>query len=203
MAFCIFDFMKLLPDQIYHIYNQGNNQETIFKDDKDYINFLRRFRDRVLPYAEVICYCLMPNHYHFLVYTNESSVETIQLGSLETQALQNCFRLLNSGYANEFNNKYQRTGSLFRQKTKFKSLIDNHSDYPFVCFNYIHQNPMRAGLVKKMEDWQFSSFQDFLGERNGTLCNFELASQLLDIQKDDFYETSYSVINENLIDKLY
>lgn len=195
--------MKLLADQIYHIYNQGNNQETIFKDDKDYISFLRRFRDRVLPHSEILCFCLMPNHYHFLIYTNQSSIEAIQLGSIKTQALQNCFRILNSGYANEFNHKYHRTGSLFRQKTKFKLLDYRQNDYPFICFNYIHQNPMKAGLVEKMEDWQFSSFQDYLGNRNGTLCNFELASQVLDIQRAEFYETPYSVINENSINKLY
>lgn len=80
---------------------------------------------------------------------------------------------------------------------------DGHRDYPFVCFNYIHQNPLKAGLVKKMEDWKYSSFPDYLGNRNGTLCNFKLANLLLDIQKDDIYETSYSVINEKLFDKLY
>ena len=145
----------------------------------------------------------MPNHYHFLIYTNQKSIESIQLGLLESQVLKNSFRLINSGFSAEINNKYSRTGSLFRQKTKFKLLENRKDNYPFICFHYIHQNPLKAGLVEKMEDWKYSSFQDYLGLRNGTLCNFQLAEKLIDIQKDDFYNTSYSVINEKLADKLY
>jgi|TARA_R100000027_G_C2235254_1_gene90369 REP element-mobilizing transposase RayT len=105
----------------------------------------------------------MPNHYHFLIYTNQKSIEPVKLGLLESQVLKNCFRLLNSRYSTEYNNKYSRTGSLFRQKTKFKILENRKDNYPFICFNYIHQNPLKAGLVKKMEDWKYSSFQDCLG----------------------------------------
>ncbi len=194
--------MKIVTDQIYHIYNQGNNQEIIFRDDHDYINFLKRFRERVFPNAEILCYCLMPNHYHFLIYSTQSSAEHVALGSIKTQVLQNSFRILNSGYSNEFNHRYGRNGSLFRQKTKFKLLDDSH-DYPFICFNYVHQNPLKASLVKKMEDWKYSSFPDYLGLRNGTLCNSDLAYRLLDFKEDEFYETSYSVINEKLVDKLH
>ncbi len=89
------------------------------------------------------------------------------------------------------------------KKLNLKKLEIQNDHYPFICFNYIHQNPLKAGLVKKMEDWKYSSFQDYLGIRKGTLCNFELTEQLLDIQKDDFYTTSYSVINEKLADKLF
>lgn len=195
--------MKLLADQIYHVYNQGNNKEVIFKDHEDYICFLRRVRERVLPNSDILSYCLMPNHYHFLIYTNQKSIEPVQLGLLESQVLKNSFRLLNSRYSTEYNNRYSRTGSLFRQKTKFKIMENQKDNYPFICFNYIHQNPLKAGLVNKMEDWKYSSFQDYLGIRNGTLCNFDLAEQLIDIQKDDFYKTSYSVINEKLADMLY
>ena len=51
--------------------------------------------------------------------------------------------------------------------------------YDKICFHYIHQNPMKANLVKKMEDWDYSSFKDYCGLRNGTLSNKELAIQLL------------------------
>ncbi|BDD15156.1 hypothetical protein MATR_19810 [Marivirga tractuosa] len=122
---------------------------------------------------------------------------------MESQVLKNSFRLINSGYSTEYNNRYSRTGSLFRQKTKFKNLDDGKDNYPFLCFNYIHHNPLKAGLVNKMEDWKYSSFQDYLGIRKGTLCNFDLAELLIDIQKDDFYKISCSVINEKMADNLY
>jgi len=47
------------------------------------------------------------------------------------------------------------------------------------CFHYIHQNPWKAGLVSKMENWKYSSFSDFAGFRDGTLCNKQLALELL------------------------
>lgn len=72
--------MKLLAHQIYHVYNQGNNKEVIFNDHGDYISFLRRVRERVFPNADILSYCLMPNHYHFLIYTNQKSIEPVQLG---------------------------------------------------------------------------------------------------------------------------
>lgn len=195
--------MKLEAEQFYHIYNQGNNKEVIFREDYDYVSFLKKVRDKVLPIGDILCYCLMPNHYHFLIYTNKKSIEVVQLGLLESQVLTNSFRLLNSAYSTEFNSKYGRTGSLFRQKTKFKILEKSKNSYPFICFNYIHQNPLKAGMVKRMEDWRYSSFQDYLGIRNGSLCNFKLAEQLIGIQQDDFYETSYSVVEEKIASMLY
>ncbi|HEY9885898.1 MAG TPA: hypothetical protein V6C96_01425, partial [Vampirovibrionales bacterium] len=120
--FCNFDSMRLVEENIYHVYNQGNNKEAIFRDNEDYISFLKRVRKRVFPNAEILSYCLMPNHYHFLVYANQKSIESIQLGFIESQVLKNSFRLLNSGFSSEFNIKYARTGSLFRQRTKFKVL---------------------------------------------------------------------------------
>ena len=60
----------------------------------------------------------------------------------------------------------------------------SEDDYPFICFHYIHQNPVKAGLVKRMEEWEMSSFRDFAGIREGTLCNEKLAYDLLDVPED-------------------
>ncbi len=196
--------MHIIPEQLYHIYSQGNNQEAIFRERADYVYFLNRVRKRVLPVSDIICYCLMPNHYHFMVNANPKACMPVKLGNIISQELPNAFRILNSGYANEFNKKYKRSGSLFRQKTKFKLLTNNSQsgDYSFICFNYIHQNPLKSGLVKKMEDWEFSSFQDYLGNRNGTLCNYTIARELLGINNNTFYEESYAVIQDSVLDKL-
>ena len=68
--------------------------------------------------------------------------------------------------------------------------------------HYIHQNPMKANLVKKMEDWDYSSFKDYCGLRNGTLCNKELAVQLLDLNLKTFYNDSYQLISDDEINQL-
>jgi len=195
--------MQISTNQLYHVYNQGNNKETIFRDHRDYINFLNKVRINIGSISNIICYCLMPNHYHFLISTTEDSIKPIKLGNINSQALKNGFRLLNSSYANDFNKKHSRSGSLFRQKTKFKELENSKSDYPFICFNYIHQNSLKAGIVNKMEDWEYSSFKDYMGLRNGTLCNFKLAYELLDLDAGSFYNDSYSIINEDLLPELY
>ena len=57
--------MNIIPDETFHIYNQGNNKGKIFYDDADYIEFLKLFRKFVIPHAKVLAYCLMPNHFHF------------------------------------------------------------------------------------------------------------------------------------------
>ena len=195
--------MKLVANCIYHIYNQGNNQETVFREREDYLRFLHKYRAMVAPYCNTFSFCLMPNHFHFLINTTEKSVEKLQLGGIQIHKLTDCFRKLLSEYAREINDKYNRTGSLFRQKTKAKLTIDTEADYTFTCFHYIHQNPYRAKLVAKMEDWEFSSFQDYLTIRNGSLCKRELAKQLIEIHTNTFYEDSYQVIPDDIIQKLF
>lgn len=100
------------------------------------------------------------------------------------------------------------TGSLFQQKTKAVCVnADPKNSYELTAFHYIHQNPMRAGLVKKMEDWEFSSFKDHLGLRAGKLCNIQLAESLLDLDMKHLYKESYTIIREdvlsNIVDKTF
>ena len=156
----------------------------------------------VCPHCKVLAYCLMTNHFHFLFYTTSESVKEKRVGSLISTNLSDGFRQLLSSYAQAINRQENRSGSLFRHKNKTKLLENGDENYPFICFHYIHQNPLTAGLVTKMEDWEFSSFRDYIGIRNGTLCDKELAFELLDLSKDNFYEESYQVISPEKIEKL-
>ncbi|HWZ22426.1 MAG TPA: hypothetical protein VNW06_07205 [Cytophagaceae bacterium] len=146
-----------------------------------------------------MAYCLMPNHFHFLVHTTEESIVKKKVGIVEITALMNGFRQLESGYAQAINKQQQRSGSLFRQKTKVKLIEDTSKDYLFSVFNYIHQNPLRAGLVERMEDWEFSSFLDYAGLRNGTLCNKELAKLYINYSDSNFMEESKSYVDKGKI----
>ncbi len=193
--------MNFTPDNLYHVYNQGNDKQIIFSHDEDYLIFLRMLRKYISPHAEIIAYCLMPNHFHLLSYADERVAGTIKQGGLLIDSLTNGFRRLLSGYARIYNQRYNKTGSLFRQKTKTKCLSDaltgtslNLQDYYFNCFHYIHQNPLRAGLVEKLEDWEFSSFKDYAELRNGTLCNKNLAKKYCSYHPETFIKTSYQII---------
>ena len=200
--------MNFVPDNLYHIYNQGNNKQPIFSDNDDYLIFLRLVRNLIYPHSEMIAFCLMPNHFHFLLYTDERIHITIKQGSLLLDILTNGFRKLLSGYTRIYNTRNGKSGSIFRQKTKYKCLSDidisygftpHLQDYYFNCFQYIHQNPLRAGLITNLEDWEFSSFRDYAGLRNGTLCNKELAAKFCCYDPATFMKTAYSIITDDVI----
>lgn len=110
-------------------------------------------------------------------------------------AYGNALKIMLSSYTRGINIQEGRTGSLFQQHTKKKVL----THYGFVCFHYIHQNPMRAGLVRKMEDWLYSSFNSYFKELSDTICNRDLAHELLDlpVNSDELYDISCRVINYN------
>ncbi|WP_375578411.1 transposase [Marivirga tractuosa] len=194
--------MLILNNCFYHVYNQGNNQEKVFYNRENKLYFLRKFRSLVAPYCDVLAYTLMDNHFHFLIYSNSNSIIERDTGNIKISSLQNGFRNLISSYTQAINKQENNSGSIFRKRTKFKLLDGKDVDYPFICFNYIHQNPMVAGLVSKMEDWEFSSFLDYAGFRNGSLCNQNLAKELIGISENDFYKESYKVISEDKILKL-
>jgi putative transposase len=176
--------MKFTPENIYHVYNQGNNHECLFLNDDHYKHFIHLFKAYVLPNCEVLAWCLMPNHFHYLLYMDERCTEMKQQGGLILDPVTNGFRKLLSAYSHQFNIVNDRSGALFRPKTKAKclseeSMISNTpyslSDYSSNCFNYIHYNPVKAGLVKNASDWYWSSYNFYFGNQELLLCNQELA----------------------------
>jgi hypothetical protein len=113
-----------------------------------------------------------------------------------------------SSYTRAINNMYDRTGSLFQRRTKSRNLSPNleaDDNYPLICFLYLHQNPLRAKLVKNLEDWEFSSYRDYAGIRNGNLCNKKLASNLLDFPKNEdlFIQFSSKTIPDRFVNKIF
>lgn len=188
--------MFIQENQLYHIYNQGNNRQPIFYNRGNYLYFLQGFRKYVHPYCKVMAYCLMPNHFHFMIYSTNASVELKNVGNLKVQKIMEGFRILLSSYAQALNRQKDFSGSVFRQKTKSKLLTNDNDNYPIICFNYIHQNPLVAGLVNLMEDWEFSSFREYISKVNDSLCDITFARQLLDIPNIDFYNKSYEMINQ-------
>jgi REP element-mobilizing transposase RayT len=195
--------MQFEIDNIYHIYNQGNNKQLIFHSDENYHYFLKLYRKFVLPHADLLAYCLMPNHFHFLVNTNSQSIKIRKVGSLNLSELSNGIRMLLSSYSLAINKQENKTGSQFRQKTQAKLLNIEEVNYPFTCFQYIHQNPLKAGLVERMEDWDFSSFKDYAKIRNGSLCNQDLAKNLIGFDESNFLKESYAVIDNEKIAKIF
>jgi putative transposase len=196
--------MQFREKELYHIYNRGNNRQATFFCHDNYLYFLQKVRKHILPHCEILNYCLMPNHFHFLLYADKRSIQTKRIGTSDRNVLSEGFRNLLSSYAQAINKQNGSKGSLFEQNTNCISLHEGSCHYGPICFHYVHQNPLKAKLVTKMEDWQYSSFKDFMGIRNGTLCNKRLAFELLDLTPQKFYEDSYKVINNNdLLNKIF
>jgi REP-associated tyrosine transposase len=186
--------MQFFANELYHIYNRGNNRRKIFFSDRNYLFFLEKLRISVLPYCDMLAYCLMPNHFHFFIHSDQRAIATKPFGANQQNVLSEGIRRLLSSYTQAVNNQNNSTGSLFQQNTKAKAIVSGDANYDLTCFNYIHQNPIVANLVKRMEDWPYSSFADCCGLRNGSICNKELAIKFLGLNMKTFYEESYRII---------
>lgn len=142
----------------YHIFNRGWNKQVIFFNDGNYVYLLKKIKDSILKYGvTIIAYCLMPNHYHFLLRQ-----ETDQPLSVWIQWLFN-------GYVQAINKQLHRSGTLFQGRAKH-ILIDNDA-YLIHLVRYIHYNPVDSNLVKKPGDWQYSNYLEWVGKRKGTLVD--------------------------------
>ncbi|MES2704710.1 MAG: transposase [Bacteroidota bacterium] len=197
--------MTFAHGDLLHVYNRGNNKQQIFFNEENYYFFREKIKKHVAPACDIIAYCLMPNHFHLLLHINEVSCEPCTIGNLKTTWLQNNIRILQSSYAAAINNQFKRTGSLFQQRAKYKLLTssDIHSKtYAEVCYHYIHQNPLKAGLINKMEDWKFSSFNEYAFGTEG-ICNLELATAIFNIDQHKFYEISYRSLDSNLTSRIF
>ena len=103
-------------------------------------------------------------------------------------------------YTRAINLQEERTGSLFQQKTKAK-IVNSHG---IICFNYIHQNPLKAGIANKIEDWEYSSFNEYLGKTSKPVANIELGRKIIDFKsREDFYNLSYQNIDPKQRDELF
>ncbi|HVY67919.1 MAG TPA: transposase [Patescibacteria group bacterium] len=174
------DYKIFAAGNYYHAFNRGNGKNDIFRDLQDYGIFIRRIKENFFPEEErsqpltstdikykrkklpsgafsLICYCLMPNHFHFLIRQNSQ----IKISKL--------IQKICTGYAAYFAKKYSHTGHLFQGT--FKAIPVDNEAYLSWLSAYIHQNPTVAGIVKKPEEYQFSSYRDYLDLRKGTLCD--------------------------------
>jgi putative transposase len=154
--------MQIFPHNYYHFFNRTNNEEEAFKRPENYLFFLQKYQNYFQSVLTTIAYCLMPTHFHFLVFF-ESQKEA-DIGTLMGR--------LQSSYAKAINKQEERHGSLFQQHAKALIIKDEANLLNLVT--YIHQNPVHAGLVKNLEDWVFSSYPDYVGIRKGTLVSTEV-----------------------------
>lgn len=178
-------------DEYYHIYNRGVDKREVFSEEKDYLRFLNSMREfnnnssdaqrdyeknknRKLSFGysklsfrflslpklvDIVCYCLNPNHYHFI------------LKQLSENGISKFMHKLDTEYTKYFNNKNNRSGSLFQGPFKAKHIDINKYLLWLSC--YVNGN-VEIHKIAEAENYNWCSYQDYLGLRNGTLCNKEI-----------------------------
>lgn len=167
------------PNCFYHIFNRGNNRENLFLEKDNYSFFLHKWQYYLNAYLDVWAYCLMPNHFHFLVRVSDQSSfpeEIVANAFLEKQ-----FKRLFSSYALSFNKVYDRTGSLFQKR--FKRLKVDSNNYLLTLIHYIHHNPIHHNFAENYGDWTYSSYSAILSENPTKVNRDEVLSYFGDKSK--------------------
>jgi putative transposase len=184
---------KLEYNSVYHIFNCGIDGCNIFVDDEDYDRFLSKFTKYIEPIADTYAWSLLGNHFHVVArIKKESELKTLEeLGLYEEKTnirtpekkpdpVKQFSHLFNS-YAQYFNYKYKRHGTLFERPFKRK-LIDNRV-YFKRCLLYVHQNPVKHGFVERLSDYRYTSFNTILSEK-ATLLKREKVLSLFENHSD-------------------
>lgn len=155
---------KLGHGRMYHIFNRGNNRENLFREERNYRYFLDLYSKYTEPVAITYAYCLMPNHFHFLVKIKECSPN-------EFDPKQQFSNLFNS-YAKSMNKAYDRTGALFQRPF---GRIEVTSDAYYTCLvYYIHLNPQKHGFTKDFRTYGHSSYHVLLSDEPSFLAKVEV-----------------------------
>lgn len=175
---------RLTPDFTYHIFNRTNHKELLFRENYDRVHFLHLFRHFVAAYVDSYAYCLLPNHFHFLVrLKSEDSIlatatavapflRTVPQEKLVSAkeeerdyhaVVERQFKRMFTAYAMYFNRKYKRKGNLFYRPFKRVS-VKNEVHLQWLVY-YIHHNPAKHGVNADFLSYQWSSYQLLISKR--------------------------------------
>jgi putative transposase len=204
------DYKKFIPGNIFHIYNRGNNKERIFLDEQDYKAFIFRlglclgFTEKELnkenltamPYSRIRitdanknnfklhAFSLMPNHFHLLI----EQIEDIPISKLMSK--------LCTSYSKYVNKKYDSAGHTFQDC--FKAVLMENNPQLMWTSAYIHMNPVKDKIVKYPSEYPWSSYNDYVSNRNLPIIEKELLLSIFGDQKSFIKQTFNSDVKETL-----
>ena len=163
---------------LYHIISRGNNRCKIFFHKSDYPKYLEYLEKAKEKYGFYLyAYVLMPNHIHLLIETPQANISNIM-------------HSLNTSYATYLSVKHRRVGHLFQGR--YKSIIVDKDEYLLKLTAYIHMNPLRAKLVKRLEDYLWSSYDLFLHRKEQGLISWNVLGKYINHGPDDYRKYVYA-----------
>lgn len=174
------DYKQFSPGTFYHVFNRGTAKLNIFCDTDDYLLFLKRLKENIYPNEislpvtrhgyvrkklpadayDLVCYCLMPNHFHLLIKQNTD----LPISKLMTK--------LCTSYSKCFNEKYERVGSLFQDQ--FKAVAIESNEQLLWLSAYIHINPLKGKLITNLSDYTYSSYLEYSGNCRQLMCKTDI-----------------------------
>ena len=138
------------PGAVYHVTSRGDRREAIFTDDKDRHGLLEVVAQALSRFdAEALAYCLMGNHYHFVLHTRQANLSLLM-------------RHINGVYTQSFNRRHDKVGPLFQGR--FKAILVDRDAYLLEVCRYVDLNPVRARMVRKPGAWAWSSYRAHVGQ---------------------------------------
>ncbi|MBU3190633.1 transposase [Clostridium bowmanii] len=140
-----------------HVTARGNHKSNIFKDETDYKLYLYYVKEAIEYYDNkhyIIAYVLMTNHVHLVIETTDCDISDF-------------IKRVHGRYAENFNKKYDCTGHLFQGR--YNSELIGDENYMLEVSRYVHLNPVRAKMVEKPEDYRWSSYTMYTGEKDEKL----------------------------------
>jgi REP element-mobilizing transposase RayT len=164
----------LVPGGFYHIYNRANADDLLFTEEREFKLFLQKY----FLYSNCIFkthgYCLLSNHFHFLVQVRFEPDLERNIGRFKDDKSRSNYMAQHLGnffnwYATYFNKSHSRKGSLFIHTFHRKSIKDQLYLNQVLC--YIHANPVKAGLCKNLHEWKHSSFREYVGKPDHIFLN--------------------------------
>ncbi|MEK7263705.1 MAG: hypothetical protein AAB071_04250 [Bacteroidota bacterium] len=171
---------KFEPEQFYHIYNRANGSERLFVNEGNYTYFLQKYAEYIHPFAETFAYCLLPNHFHFLIRVR--SFEELKqwinlqgLGDLEglfSKTLSQQWSNFFNAYTKAFNTQQNRRGNLFQHN--FKRICITNDRYLCQLIYYIHCNPLHHRIATSIDEWKYSSYHAMKSKKDTLLARAEV-----------------------------
>jgi putative transposase len=146
----------------YHIYNRGINGEALFLSEENYRYFLKLYDKHISKNAETYAWCLMNNHFHFLIKIKE--LEKIELDSSNKERfIYQQFSNFFNAYSKSFNKRESRHGALFERP--FRRKLINDEKYLKNLILYIYQNPINHNVVDTIKDYSWSSYKSIISSK--------------------------------------
>lgn len=159
---------------IYHIMLRGINQQRIFEDSEDNEKFLEVLKDcKEISNYKIYAFCLMGNHLHLLM-------------KVENETLEQIFKRIGGRYVYWYNAKYCRVGHLFQDRYKSEPVEDDC--YFLAVLRYIHQNPVKAGLVNTIKEYTYSSYHFYMEPKGNQLVDIDLIMGMMSLKQFEEYQ---------------